>query len=158
MHIMPDTERNASKSEKKVIDSGSLPPDKERRLCAAGIKRDIILIGALIATGLLIVLAVWLFSGKGQIVEVRVDGRVTARYSLSQDMTVRLNGEGGSNLLVISGGEAFVQDADCPDKLCVKTGRISRQGQSVICLPHRLVVEIKGDAPVKTDDIDVFVK
>ncbi|MFR4337598.1 MAG: NusG domain II-containing protein [Lachnospira pectinoschiza] len=37
-------------------------------------------------------------------------------------------------------------DADCPDKLCVKTGMISKTGETIVCLPHRVVVEIIGAA------------
>jgi hypothetical protein len=37
-----------------------------------------------------------------------------------------------------------MKDADCPDKLCEKTGKISKNGETIVCLPHRVVVEIQG--------------
>lgn len=123
-----------------------------------GIKKDIILICSLAAAGAAVAGAVLLFSGGGSTVAVRVSGEVTARYPLSVPRRTELEGEGGGhNLLVIENGEAWIEDADCPDGLCVKTGRISRTGQSIVCLPHRLVVEIEGDE-VSGNDIDVYVK
>ena len=47
-------------------------------------------------------------------------------------------------------------DADCPDKLCVKTGRISKTGETIVCLPHRVVVEIIG-AAADDSGVDLFV-
>ena len=63
--------------------------------------------------------------------------------------------DGGTNLLVIRDGAAWIEEADCPDALCVGMGRVRRVGQSVVCLPHKVVVEIVGE----TDDtgVDVFV-
>ncbi|MBQ9460620.1 MAG: NusG domain II-containing protein [Clostridia bacterium] len=124
-----------------------------------GIKRDIILIMALLLAGGLIALCVRLFSGGGQKVEVRVDGRVTAAYSLNEERTVTVSGVGGSNVLSIKNGEACIIDADCPDGLCMKTGAIKYTGQSIICLPHRVVVEITaGAAEHSGTDADVYVK
>ena len=50
----------------------------------------------------------------------------------------------GHNKVVIAGGEVWMESADCPDKLCVGQGRISRSGQTIICLPNRVMVTIKG--------------
>jgi len=48
-----------------------------------------------------------------------------------------------------------VTDADCPDRLCVKQRAISKQGETIVCLPHRLIVKIEGgDAP----DVDGVVR
>ena len=46
-----------------------------------------------------------------------------------------------------------MEDADCPDKVCVKTGKIKKPGQTIVCLPHRTVIEITGD----NADIDAAV-
>lgn len=44
---------------------------------------------------------------------------------------------------------AWIKDVVCPDKLCQKTGVISKAGQSIVCLPNRVVVYFEGttDAP-----------
>lgn len=51
---------------------------------------------------------------------------------------------GGYNTVVIGGGRAWVEEADCPDRLCVKQGEIDRASQSAVCLPHRMVLRIEG--------------
>lgn len=91
--------------------------------------------------------------GDGTWVVVMESGVETARYSLSEDRTVRLETDGGYNLLAISGGRVAVTEADCGDRTCVNTGWIGRQGESIICLPHRLVVHIEGGAAPALDAV-----
>ena len=38
-----------------------------------------------------------------------------------------------------------MEEADCPDRLCVRQGAVSRVGESIICLPHELVVTVEGE-------------
>lgn len=78
----------------------------------------------------------------GTTVRVTVDGEVFGEYSLSRDTTIDIC---GTNTLVIEKGMAFLSEADCPDKLCVKMGRIYKKGQTIICLPNKVVVEIMGE-------------
>ena len=99
------------------------------------------LLAALVLGGL------WLLLRQtGASVIVEQDGKETARYALSEDRTVRIEGAGGYNLLVIEGGEAWLSEANCPNLLCVKTGKIRYAGQSIVCLPHKLAVRIAGGA------------
>ena len=74
---------------------------------------------------------------------VTVDGAEVGRYRLTEDRTVVI-GEDDYNILEISGGGAAVTEANCGDHTCVRMGRISRAGETIVCLPHRLVVEIVG--------------
>ena len=107
---------------------------------------DIFLIGGCLLAAL-VCCGLWLgFRKDGGAVVVEQNGRETARYALSEDRIVRIEGEGGYNLLVIQGGEAWLSEADCPTQLCVKTGKIRYAGQSIVCLPHRLAVRIMGGA------------
>lgn len=73
---------------------------------------------------------------------VRVDGKETERHSLAVSGVFPLNG--GTNILVIENGEAYLSEADCPDLLCVKQGRIRYNGQTITCLPNRLTVTVEG--------------
>ena len=99
------------------------------------------LLAALVCCGL------WLLLRRdGGTVIVEQEGRETARYALGEDRTVRIEGAGGYNLLVIEGGEAWLSEANCPNRLCVKTGKIRYAGQSIVCLPHKLAVRIAGGA------------
>lgn len=102
---------------------------------------------------LLLVLAVLLLAGgiwgytlltrrAGGRAVVTVDGVEAASFPLSVDRTWTWTGDAGSNTLVISGGAVSVADADCPDQLCVRQGAIRYTGESIVCLPHRLVVTV----------------
>lgn len=105
-------------------------------------KRDWILIVSVLVLGLALWLAVELTREEGAYVLVRVDGQETARYSLSDNGTYPLNG--GTNILHIENGVAWLQDANCPDKLCVHQGKISKTGQVITCLPNKLTVTVCG--------------
>ena len=108
-------------------------------------KFDLILLAALLLAGCLAALALTLFSSRGNAVRVTVDGKETAVFPLDKDLTYGIAGaNGGTNLLVIENGSAYVTNSTCPDHLCEKTGRINKVGQSVICLPNRVIVEITG--------------
>ena len=107
---------------------------------------DIFLIGGCLLAAL-VCCGLWLgLRRDGAAVVVEQEGRETARYALSEDRTVRIEGEDGYNLLVIKSGEVYLSEADCPNLLCVKTGKIRYAGQSIVCLPHRLAVRIVGGA------------
>ena len=107
---------------------------------------DLYLIGGCLLAAL-ILCGLWLALRRGGgTVIVEQDGRETARYPLSEDRTVKIEGTGGYNILVIEGGEVWLSEADCPNLLCVKTGKIRYAGQSIVCLPHKLAVRIGGGA------------
>ena len=94
----------------------------DERKKAAPKRGDLYLIvGCLLAA--LVCCGLWLLLRKdGGTVIVEQNGRETVRYALSEDRTVRIEGERGYNLLVIENGEAWLAEADCPNLLCVKTG------------------------------------
>ena len=80
----------------------------------------------------------------GPSAEVSVDSHITGPYPLSEDLDIIIDGwQGGTNRLIIKDGEAFVREADCPDKICVKQGHIKNPGEVIVCMPHRVVVTIK---------------
>ena len=58
----------------------------------------------------------------------------------------------GNNTLVVKDNSIQIKDADCHDEICIKQGVISKVGQSIICLPHELVIEIKGDSDSNSND------
>jgi Uncharacterized protein conserved in bacteria len=75
--------------------------------------------------------------------EVNCSGVKTA-YPLDTDTTVNLSGGGYSLILVISDGCAYISHSDCPDQICVHTGKISSAGQAIVCVPARISVKIMG--------------
>lgn len=55
--------------------------------------------------------------------------------------------------LIRKGGVADMTSADCPDHLCVKQKAISKEGESIICLPNKVVVTVKSDTKSDIDSI-----
>ena len=103
----------------------------------------------------------WLYAGRerGDTVQVTVDGTVIGEYPLERDDTIRIEGIGGNNTLKIRDGQADMTDADCPDKICVNHATISDVGESIVCLPHRVVVEIvSSDGETDNADFDVITR
>ena len=107
------------------------------------LKHDFLLVlGLLAAAAVLYVL--FRPGGAGAWAVVSVEGVETARYPLSEDRTVELGDGGAWNILRIAGGQAAVTEANCGDHTCVNTGPIWREGETIVCLPHRLMVSIEG--------------
>ena len=108
----------------------------------------------LLAAGILLLAGIlyWVLrpGGTGAWAVVSIDGQETARYSLLEDRTVKL-GDDAYNILQISHGTAAVIEANCGDHTCVRTGEISREGESIVCLPHRLIVRIEGGEALSFD-------
>lgn len=79
----------------------------------------------------------------GAFAQVRISGGTVAELPLSKQTKRSFNGANGINVIVeVNNGSVFVSHSDCPDKICEKTGRINRQGQKIVCLPARTVIEI----------------
>lgn len=107
----------------------------------------------LVLCGLVILLAGGLyfflsFSPKGTIAIVEVDGEVTLERNLSQltePETHSLIGEQGIEVSIeLSPQGAAVVSSTCPDQVCVKTGQLTRAGESAICLPARVTLRLEG--------------
>lgn len=112
-------------------------------------KNDIIFVSALLSVILVAVLGMLLFRSFGDTVTVTVDGKTFGEYSLDQNRSVEIKTEYGFNLLVIKDGKAYVESASCPDGICSAHKPISYDGESIICLPNKVVVHIdKQDASV----------
>ena len=103
---------------------------------------SIILIFALIAAGVSSYFIIELTKDEGETVVISINGETVAEYSLSENGEYVLNG--GTNILVIENRHAYIKNADCPDKLCVHQGKISKSGERIVCLPNRLMAEIFG--------------
>lgn len=110
-------------------------------------KRDVILIVCLLAAAAIGMSAVhFIGSGGGGAIRVSVDGKEYGTYSLDEEREIAVDTRYGHNLIVIRDGEAYMLEADCPDGYCIKQGAIRSGNKSIICLPHKLVVEVVGTA------------
>jgi len=94
-----------------------------------------------------------LHSGKGSLVQVTVDGTATHTFPLDTDQTYTIRTEGGYNVLKIKGGFASIAAADCPDKLCVHQKKISKQGETLVCLPHKTIVSVISQKKATLDGV-----
>lgn len=86
----------------------------------------------------------------GEAVVLR-DGQEVLRLPLSEDAEEVITEGEDSNTVVIRDGTASVTQANCPDKVCVHTGEIRYEGQTIVCLPHKLVVKIEGGEEQSVD-------
>ena len=84
----------------------------------------------------------------GSFVVVNINGDVSY-YSLNVNNEIKLNN--GSNTLTINDGNAYISDANCPDKICVHQGKINKKGQTITCLPNKITVSISSN-----DDMDII--
>ena len=108
--------------------------------------------GILAAVILIIAVAVLLLMNltkvKGNSVVVKIDGVETQRYSLEENIEFEIRtGENDEdyNIVVIEDGKVSVAEANCPDGICEDYRPISYVGRTIICLPHKVVIEIVGD-------------
>jgi len=112
-------------------------------------KNDIILMAVILAVALLAALGIRIWQknntdGSATAV-VYVDGEKLCEYPLSQNTTEKIElGNGSYNILTISEGYADVTEASCPDQICVHHNHIRYMGETIVCLPNKLVVEIEG--------------
>lgn len=88
-------------------------------------------------------------------VEVYSQGKLFKKLPLKKDsekVTFTVKNEIGENVVEINNGQVKVIDADCYDKICVKAHAISKPGESLICLPHKVVVRVIGEGKQETDE------
>lgn len=122
-----------------------------------GKKNDIILIGIILILALAVYVGMNFLQGEnthGAEAVVLIDGVEYGRFPLDVDVTERIElPDGGYNVLEIKEGKADVTEASCPDGICVSHRAVSKQNQSITCLPNKLVVEIQnGDV----SDVDAI--
>lgn len=114
-------------------------------------KNDWILVGiVLLAAG-----GIFLFqflkpdTEKKQVV-ITVDKELYGTYDLNEDQKINI---AGTNVLEIKDGQVKMKEADCPDLLCVHHKKIAKDGESIICLPNKIVVTIRGEEESTVDAV-----
>lgn len=105
----------------------------------------------LLIVGILVIAACFFIGNRlsakepAAIVEVTSEGTVVHEFPLNLEIEVTVQGQSAAqkNHLVIKNGQAFIQSATCPDKICVNHAPIRESGQTIVCLPNKMVVTIK---------------
>lgn len=114
-------------------------------------RTDFILIAVLLFIAGLIFL--WSsFSSEGMTAVVTLDGETVTEIKLesAEDEIFTV----GSVTVEVKDGKISVTDSDCPDKTCVKTGLISKNGEASVCVPNKVAVKIEGERA--EDDFDIL--
>ena len=110
-------------------------------------KADVILLIILVIAGLAASASLAASHTGGDTVVIESHGELFATYPLSEDRTIEVPGPAGSgpyNIVEIKDGAVSVTEASCKNQVCVRHGSISRTGESIVCLPNRLVVRVEG--------------
>lgn len=129
---------------------------------------DLLVAAAIAALAILCGLRFWLPQGQtdGPLTAVvTIDGQEADRFPISQSQPFqpRAYTNNGYTLVVSPAGDdpllsapdgLRVSESDCPNQDCVRSGVISRSGQSVVCLPARIVIELQGGSG---DGVDVIL-
>ena len=109
-----------------------------RRWCH--IKRgDIIITATVLLVAVILGVCIFLFSSSGEKVVIKQDNKVVYELPLSEDKEIKLSG----NTIEIKGGKVDVTNASCKNQICVKHKKIENKGENIVCLPNKVIVEIK---------------
>lgn len=85
---------------------------------------------------------------------LRVDGTEIKSFDLSKDQTYKyIDDDGDYNLIEVADGRIRIKDANCGDQICVRRGWASKKGETIVCLPHKLVIEIQTNDSGGGDDL-----
>ena len=102
-------------------------------------KGDFIACGIICAVAAALAILFLLTGSKGKTVVLKENNEVIAEYPLNIDTEVALK----HNAFKIKSGEVYMSKADCKNNICVKTGKISKRGECIVCLPNRIILEIQ---------------
>lgn len=108
-------------------------------------RRDVILCIVLLLAGAMCFCLFRILASQGNTAEVYIDDRLVDTLDLGRDGEYEYDTEYGHNTVVVEGGAVRMEEADCPDRVCVAMGAKDRSGETITCLPHRLVIEIHSD-------------
>ncbi len=115
-------------------------------------KTDVIIVLIILITAFGGIFFMNTLTNRGLVVKISQKGEVV-RETFLEDVERReyeIKGEDGhKNIVVIDKGFVYVEGANCPDQTCVKKGRISELGESIVCLPNDMVVEITEDNSIE---------
>lgn len=121
-------------------------------------KGDIIVILLMFLIVLVISVGAIIYQSNIQSLEVVItqDSEILYRYTLSNslDEVLRIDYDGHYNEVHIHNGQVWIEEADCYNQVCVQKGTIDKAGETIVCIPHKLVIEIKG----RREAIDVMVE
>ncbi|AZK44925.1 NusG domain II-containing protein [Paenibacillus lentus] len=127
---------------------------------------DVLLVSLIVVIALAFLIPRWLFADLSEknhnntplVANIKVDGKLVRSVELTEEeQIIEIETEDGLNILKVHDYGIEMIEADCPDQLCLTFGFVKRDGGAIVCLPHKMIVEIEGDLG-EGDDIDAIVK
>ncbi|MCD1146906.1 NusG domain II-containing protein [Peptoniphilus sp. KCTC 25270] len=92
-------------------------------------------------------------------ISIQVNGKETQHINWDKNSfgkKIKIEGVGGTNYVKITEEGVSMIEADCPDQICINMAPIKDTGEMIVCLPHRVIVEIKSETA--DDDLDVMLR
>ena len=114
-------------------------------------KLDFVIIAVLMVLSFLPEIILGASVGKGlnnTYAEITVAGKLYKTVPLSAhtgEDIIGINTKWGTNIVQVKDNKIGIIDADCPDKVCMNPAYIEKAGESLVCLPHKVMIEIKGE-------------
>ena len=124
-------------------------------------KADILLFFSFLALAALIaVLPLVRSSGEGEQVRIISDGEVAGIYPLEDDIEVEVSHGDHLNIVSIKDKKVYMEYSNCRNQICVHTGEITQPGDTIVCLPNYVIVEIigNGEGGDENDSVDIIAK
>ena len=100
---------------------------------------DIIIPATVLLVAAILGLSLFVFSSSGEKVIIKQDNTVLYELSIFENKKVELAG----NTVEIKNGKVDVIAASCKNQICVKHKKIEKKGESIVCLPNKVIIEIK---------------
>ena len=124
-------------------------------------KKDIIMIAAMLLAALALYLVSQISLGtEASTIVVTLDGKEVLRRPLAVENTYDIAQDDGSlNVIAVENGAVYMKEANCRDGLCIRQGKMKNGAKTIVCLPHKIVVQLTGDAPVSDNsDLDIIIQ
>ena len=124
-------------------------------------KKDLIFISSILIFAVFLLLIQRVYGNaqdEADLVKITVNQKLYGTYDLNKNQTITIQNDFGINTIQIQNKDVWMEEADCPDGYCKEQGHISKNKQTIVCLPHKLVVEISDDSEKsEPDSVDMIV-
>lgn len=123
-------------------------------------RKDIIVVVLLLVLSIFMAFFVQKFKSNqtGSYLRVELNGKEYGKYPLNKNKTFKIKVDNDEyNVVEIKNGKVKMIEANCRDLICTHMPKISKVGETIVCLPHRLILEIVND-DTNDDEIDKVVK
>ena len=123
-------------------------------------KKDLIFIFSILIIAVFLLLIQRVYGNaqdEADMIKITVDQKLYGTYDLNKNQTITIQNDLGINTIQIQNKDVWMEEADCPDGYCKEQGHISKNKQTIVCLPHKLVVEISDvSEKSESDSVDII--